>query len=205
MRYVPGIIKKDFQKRITAFEKASVAALNKVNGKVFTQVKRGISKDTGVPQKEFAGTGSRKQMLFKRGANASKPVAVIFARGRRIPIGRMKARARKGGVTFLNRGGKRTLIPGAFLIKRQGGDIVFKRAKGAAKVIPSGAGSYRVKGRSYKERKIKRQPIIKLKGPSIARVMARSFMAKIIVETINTQWPVEYERAINRQLRRLGK
>lgn len=205
MKYVPGIIKKDLQKRITAFDKASVGALNKVNGKVFTQVKRGISKDTGIAQKEFAGVGSRKQMLFKRAANSSKATAVIFAKGRRIPIGRMKARPRKGGVTFLSINGKRTLIPGAFLIKRSGGDIVFKRARGAAKVVPSREGTYRLNGRSYKERKIKRQPIVKLKGPSIARVMARPFMAKIIVDTINTQWPVEYERSINQQIRRLSR
>ena len=59
MRYVQGAIKKDFNTRITAFEKASVAALNKVNSKVFTQVKRGISKDTGMAQKAIVGVARR--------------------------------------------------------------------------------------------------------------------------------------------------
>lgn len=195
-------ISKAINKKVSEYDRASTAALNKTAGRVFTEVKREVSKDTGVKQKDFA-SGSKKQLFKSNATNATK-TARVWATGKRIPIGRMSVKNNKrgGNVSFSNKRGKRTKIPGAFVVVRPGGKIVYKRVAGATKAVPKSEGTYRVNGKSYKDRKIARQPIVKLLGPSIPKVMSRGFMTRIINDLMTEEWPKQFEAALRSRIAR---
>ena len=200
-KYKPGVITADLKKMEKVYVRTSNMALNAVIDKAFTQIKREITADSGIKPGQFA-SGS-KRILFKKKSKISTMKGSVFATGKRVPIGRMGAkRIKKVGVSFLNKRGTRTTIPKAFILKRGGGPLVLKRIESAAKRLPITEGSYRQNGKSYKERKIKRQPLKKLLGPSIPKIMSRSFMARVMSQLMTEEWPRQYERALRAQIAR---
>ncbi|NOR65432.1 MAG: hypothetical protein GQ468_05380 [Candidatus Scalindua sp.] len=200
-KFTPGVISADLDKMGKIYTRTSNMALNAVIDKAFTKIKAEITADSGIKPGQFA-TG-KKRILFKSKSKVSTLKGSVFATGRRVPIGRMEAKkVKKVGVSFLSKRATRTIIPKAFILKKPGGKLVLKRLEGAAKRLPITEGSYRKNGKSYKERKIKRQPLLKLLGPSIPKIMSRPFMARVMSQLMTEEWPRQYERALRAQISR---
>ena len=99
--------------------------------------------------------------------------AVVFARGKRIPIMAMKAKQTRKGVTYRSQG-KRKLIPSAFIA-----------------TMPSGHRSV------YKRKGKPRLPIAKLYGPSIPKVFVKDAVNRAMEETARVRWDVNFSREMN--------
>jgi len=196
-----GTLKSVFSNMEESIKAATITTINKVTKSAFTEAKRGISKDTGIKQFQISGRAKDgvKSVLKMTKANKNRAVGAVYATGGRIGLGRMGARwdKRKPGASYLTRGGKRRIIPGSFMVNRPGGKLIFKRIPGAAKVVPSRG--------PYKDRNIKRQPLVKLKGPSIPKVFSRKRVLDPVIQKINDEWGKQMNGALFVQLKRRNK
>lgn len=184
-----------------ATQASVVTTINRITRNAFSRSVKLVAKDTGVQQQAIRGSKKKNltSLLSVRKATKRSPVGAVFSTGKRIGLGRMNARwdRRKAGASFINKRGVRTIVPGAFIVSRPGGKLVYKRIKGAEKVIPK-RGRYAGKG-------IKRQPLVKLKGPSIPKVFSRKYIQKEIAILIEKSWSIEMNRSIGVNLRRKFK
>lgn len=142
-----------------------VAALNRVATSTRTAAVRAISADLGAKQVMI-----RDALVVNR-ANRSNMEAQLVAKGQRIPISELGARETQRGVTY-RAGGRRALIPGAFIAR------LFSGAAGVAK-----------------RRGNRRLPIAELFGPSIPLVFVHPKAQAAVRETILKRIPIEMEAA----------
>jgi len=193
-----GTLAGVFSKMDAALQASTVTTINRITRNANTVAVRLIAKDAGVKQQSIRGSKKKnlKSLISVRKATKNSPIGSVQSTGKRMGLGRMSAKwdKRKAGASFINKRGVRTVVPGAFIINRAGGKLVLKRIKGAAKVKPQ-------KGR-YKDTNIKRQPLVKLKGPSIAKVFSRKYIQKEITLLVKNNWSIELNRAIGVHLRR---
>jgi len=193
-----GTLAGVFSNLEAAVQASTVTTINRITRNANTAAVRLVAKDAGVKQQSIRGSKKKnlKALLSVRKATKNKPVGAVYSTGKRMGLGRMSAKwdKRKAGASFINKRGVRTIVPGAFIVKRFGQSLVFKRIKGAAKVKPQ-------KGR-YHNTNILRQPLVKLKGPSIAKVFSRKYIQKEISTLVRNNWSVELNRAIGVHLRR---
>jgi hypothetical protein len=113
-----------------------------------------------------------------RKAHKGKPFAEIVARGRPLNLIRFDARQLKKGVSA-RPWGKRWLFKPRVFIANQG-RTVFIRERGAGRL-----------------------PIRGMFGPSIARELLRDEVMAAINRKFAERWPIEFERALNVQFRKL--
>ena len=115
----------------------------------------------------------RKQLKITRAG--ARLATDITARGRPIPILQLHARRTKHGVTYRGEGGKRIYIAGGFPIRKYGGNY------------------YRRLGRP-------RFPIEKLVVPGVPENFVRENVTAAMKAVARTRWPIEFDRAMNRNL-----
>jgi len=196
-----GTLAGVFNNMEAAIKASTVTTINRITRNAYSKSVKLIAKDAGVQQQSIRGSVKKNlsALLSVRKATKKSPVGAVFSTGRRMGLGRMSARwdRRKAGASFINKRGVRTIVPGAFMVVRPGGKLVFKRIKGAEKVLPK-------KGR-YAGKNIKRQPLVKLKGPSIPKVFSRKYIQAEIALLIKNNWDIEMNRAMGVNLRRKFK
>ncbi len=154
--------------------KAANSALNKTIKSVQSAAVKDISKDIGLSQKD-----TRRYLIIKR-ATWRNLVASVTGSGKRIAISRLKPKPVKKGVTYRGKGGKRKLIPGAFIAPIPGSDKlgVFKRV-----------------GK-------KRMPIRFLRGVSIPKVMTEAAVERSMKVVAGERWQKNFQSELNYRLRK---
>jgi len=168
-----------------ASDRIITRALNRTANSVKSAGTKAIAKDLGIAQKPV------RQALRVYRANFRKMQASIDGEGERLPLLAFAARQTARGVTYKARGGKRALVPSAFI-----------------QTMPSGhRGAFARTG--YKKRMTKgnykgqlRETITELQGASIPYVMLR----KHIIDQFDARgaevWPVEIKRQLQSYLKR---
>lgn len=175
---------------------AKVRALNKVIRPTQGAVVKHLSKDIGITQKE-----ARKHLRIHR-ATKTNQVAAVSASGRRLSLIAMGARqvgkrkrlrnkktgsfkggkvVGRGGVKYRGKGGRKKMIPGAFIADMPGG----------------GKGVFRRRGTG-------RLPIDKKFGPSIPYVFIKRASQKAMREAARKRLPKTYEQELNHELTKQG-
>jgi hypothetical protein len=167
-------LSRKLQASVKRYPRAAAAGINRAADRAYTFSVRALQADIGTSSQKTI----RKNLSVWH-ATADKPEAKLIAfssKQDRIPIFEMRPRPRavtkrrpQGGVRY---GPNQTLIPGSFVARMPSGHVgVFKRISQA------------------------RNPIVELKGPSVALVFAhRKIQAKLsafLQETV----PREIERA----------
>jgi hypothetical protein len=158
-----------------ALPKATARAINKTASSVQSMAIKLIAKDIGITQKDV-----RKSLHISK-ARWTKPEASIFASGKRIPIMALKARQTKAGVTYRSKLGGRGAIPGAFIATMKSGHTsVFKRLTK------------------------KRNPMIRLYGPSIPKVFIDAALTKAMEHHAAERFDKVFAHELNHDLVRGG-
>ncbi len=139
-------------------DKVITRALNKTIKQVESAAVKGIAKNIRVTQRAV-----RTSIKITR-ARYRQKTAVITVSGKRMPIILLGARQTRRGVTYKGQGGRRKLIPNAFIatINRHNG--VFKRV-----------------GR-------KKLPIVELRGVSIPYVFLQKHIQRAMDNEASIRW-----------------
>lgn len=157
--------------------KAAARAINKTMITLAAQVARDIKKDIGGQ----LAINEIKAGLSIVKANPKQLYAVLYAKGRRIPIIKLDASARQNqtGVSYKTSQGRQQ-IPHAFIATMKSGHKgVFKR-----------------KGRS-------RLSIQELHGPSLPKVFTNNAIQQAILRIAKERWAKVFTQEINFELSRL--
>jgi len=101
-------------------EKSKVIArvLNRAGSSAFTQVRRTLSKEVGLIQRDIVSHGNLRKLT----AYAGRLDFVIESSGVYLPLKRFKPRQTRKGVTH-RAWGKRTLNRGSFIVGKMGGHV----------------------------------------------------------------------------------
>lgn len=98
-------------------ERATMRALNRALKSGRAEMARLVAKDMGMK------VGDAKEAVLAREATPSRLSASLQASKKRRPLKDFKAKQTGRGVTFVGQGGKRQLVPGAFLSGVQTGHV----------------------------------------------------------------------------------
>lgn len=156
--------------------KATARALNVTANAVQSQAVEMIAKDLGLNQRQ-----TRKYLLMKK-ATWGNLMSSVTAVGNRIPVHMRQARQTKKGVTYKGKGGKRTLIPHAFIQ-----EIRVKGVPGA-----------------YKRRGKERFPVTFLRTFSPPRAFIQDYIVRAMKKLAAERWGKEFPRQVKYYLQRAG-
>lgn len=158
-------------------------ALNRVAPSMRKVAVRAMSTHTGIPQKDI-----RSRIVVHKAGKADL-TARIEAKGR--PLNVIRFMTTRAVSSWLSRSpAKRKPISARpWGIKRTYSRRVFIGNQGRTLFIREGAGRMAIRG---------------LAGPSIGRELVRKEVRGAMLLQFRQRWPVEFERAMNNQLRRLG-
>lgn len=171
---------KEVEKMLKHFDKkiitqATTTTLNRVAKSVQSLAVKLLAKDIGIKQKDI-----RKYVALRK-ANWNNLYSSVEASGKRIPIGKLKARQTKKGVTYRGQGGGRKKIPGSFIAKMSSGHV----------------GAYKRKGKG-------RTPLTELHGPSIPHVFIQEAINKALLQIAQERWNKEFPHQVNYRLKKAG-
>jgi hypothetical protein len=172
MRDVDRLVRAMHGQVPARLQQAIIGTINRTGRQGFTQVRRNLSRETGIPQHDL---GNRSRALREKRARTGDISYEILVRGQYTPLSYFAPAQRLKGVSA-RPWGKRRIFRGTFLATMKSGHVgVFKRVKGA--------------------RKIK-----ELWGPALPVELGRGQSGPIFADTFNTAIGPNLTREVNRVL-----